>query len=390
MDEAGGNGKFTVLFAGGGTGGHLTPGLSVAQEMQRLRPECRAVFAGTSRPLERRIVEGNGFEFFALPSVRYEGSALAAAGWVWRMSRGLASAWRFLPRVKPSLVVSLGCYAAVPPAISGVLRNVPLVVMEQNAIPGRANRLLSWWAREVYVPWPGTEGSFAHPERVQVTGNPVRAGLLEKRRSRRLAVRFGLSPRKRTLLVLGGSQGARAVNRAIVASLARFESEAPWLQVLHSTGELDYEFVRAAYGKRKIEAAVFPYIEDMASAYALCDLAVCRAGGTTLAELTALGVAAVLVPHPYAARDHQRRNASLVAGEGGAIIADESDFAAGKLTGVLLELLRNEPCLKRMRQASMRLGRQSAARHVAERIFGLLDEQWAGNGLELTASGVRR
>lgn len=390
MPEPGGNGEFTVLFAGGGTGGHLTPGLSVAQELQRRYPECRAVFAGTSRPIERRIVEQHGFNFFALPSVKFEGSALATPSWALRLTRGLLSAWRFLPQVRPDLVVSLGCYAALPPAISAALRNVPLVVMEQNATPGKANRLLSWWAREVYVPWPGTEMSFAHPERVHVTGNPVRADFLDKRHCRKLAQRFGLSPRKRTLLVLGGSQGARAVNRAIMDSVKRFQCEAPWLQVLHSAGETDCDTVRAAYKQQRIEAAVFPYIEDMASAYSLCDLAVCRAGGTTLAELTALGVPAVLVPHPFAAHDHQRRNASFVAGGGGAIIADEADLSNGKLGEILLDLLGNEPCLRRMRQASIRIGRPAAARNVADRLFALLQEQWMNQGLELTATGVRR
>jgi len=390
MCEDGGNGRFTVLFAGGGTGGHLTPGLSVAQELRRRYPECRPVFAGTSRPLERRIVEGHGFEFFALPSVKFDGRALAAPSWVLRLSRGMLSAWRFLPEVTPDLVVSLGGYAAVPPALSGVLRNVPLVIMEQNAVPGKANRLLSWWAREVYVPWAGSEMSFAHPERVQVTGNPVRTSFLDKRHSRQLAVRFGLSPRKRTLLVLGGSQGARSVNRMMTRALPRLDGEASWLQVLHGSGEADYEFVRSAYRGRAVEAAVFPYIDDMASAYSLCDLALCRAGGTTLAELTALGVPAVLVPHPRAAHDHQRRNASLVAAAGGAIIAEERDVADGAIAGTLLDILRNEPCLRRMRQASMRLGRPAAARNVADRLFAVLAERWSDVKVEFTVPGARR
>jgi len=419
---------FRVIFAGGGTGGHLMPGLSVAEELRRrLPPGSRVAFVCAGTALEKRMVEGRGFEFLALPSLkrsgysppRHEGTKNGLLGislerfswclgvlvaeieWAARAAGGLLAARRLIRRLRPDLIVSLGGHAAVAPSLAAALCGVPVAIMEQNALPGKANRLLSWWAREVYAPWPGTEPFFARPGRVRVTGNPVRADLLRPR-TRPAWEGFGLDRRKKTLLVMGGSQGAQFINLAVLAALPALEAESSWLQVLHSAGEGGYPAVAAAYAGKKIQSAVFPFIEDMASAYAVSDLALCRAGGTTLAELTALGVPAVLVPLPTAANDHQRRNASLVAGTGAALILEQADIFAtksprhqekhcnlfpeseslvssclggvseGRLAAVLTGLLRNEECLARMRAASLRLGRPDAARNVADRIIGLL------------------
>lgn len=367
--------RFTVLFAGGGTGGHLMPGLSVAEELRRCFPSrSRMVFVGTANPLERRMVEARGFEFLPLPSLKLARSPLALPRWVARSAGGLLAAKRLMERLRPDVVVSLGGYAAVAPSLAAAVCDVPMAVMEQNAVPGKTNRILSWWARQVYAPWPGTETLFAHPDRVRVTGNPVRADLL-RRRSREPAVSFGLSPRKKTLLVMGGSQGAQAINRAVIAALPALEQESAWLQILHSAGEAGYKDTVAAYAGRTIQAAVLPFIADMASAYALCDLAFCRAGGTTLAELTAVGLPAVLAPLPTAAHDHQRRNAALVAGAGAALPVEQADLAEGRLAPILLKLLRDEPRLALMRAASLRLGCPGATEDVAGRIVELLSEK---------------
>jgi UDP-N-acetylglucosamine--N-acetylmuramyl-(pentapeptide) pyrophosphoryl-undecaprenol N-acetylglucosamine transferase len=364
--------RFTVVFAGGGTGGHLMPGLSVAAELRHAYPyTSRLYFVGTPNALERRLVESHGFDFLPLPSLKFSRSPTALPRWVVRSAGGLVEATRLVRRLRPDAVVSLGGYAAMAPSLAAALCDVPMAVMEQNAVPGKTNRLLSWWAREVYAPWPGSESFFAYPERVHVTGNPVREDL-PRRRSPHAAVQFGLSPRKRTLLVMGGSQGAQMINRAVIAALPELEAESEWLQILHSTGQTGYEEAAAAYAGRKIQSAVLPYVEDMAAAYGLCDLALCRAGGTTLAELTTLGVPAVLVPLPIAANDHQRRNASLVAGAGAALLMEQADFATGRLAATLVGLLRNEECLARMRSASLLLGRPNATKKVAERLVGLV------------------
>jgi UDP-N-acetylglucosamine--N-acetylmuramyl-(pentapeptide) pyrophosphoryl-undecaprenol N-acetylglucosamine transferase len=362
-----------VLFAGGGTGGHLMPGIAVARELARRFRRSRIAFAGTSKSLERRLVEGHGFAFVDLPSLKFDGSPLTAPRWALRAANGGWAAARLLRRFRPSLVVSLGGYAALAPSLMAALGRLPVVVMEQNAVPGKASRLLSWWAREVYVPWPGGEARFPHPERVHVTGTPVRCER-HGRRNRQLAGRFGLNPRKRTLLVTGGSQGAAYINGCITGALDRFEAEASWLQILHHAGEGHAATVRAAYEGRKIEAAVLPYIDDMMAAWALCDLAFCRDGGTSLAEVTALGVPAVLVPLPTAAHDHQRHNAAVLVREGAALLAEEPDRGGAELAEMLIGLLRDEARLYAMEERALRIGRPAAAAKVVDRMVTVMRE----------------
>jgi len=361
-----------IVFAGGGTGGHLMPGLSVARALRARSPRCAVAFVGTSRPLEREIVERSGFEYYALPSTRLPKSALGAPNWAMRSVGGLLGARKLMGRLRPDVVVSLGGHAALAPSLAARLAGAPLVIMEQNAYPGKANRLLSWWAEEVYAPWSGTDSFFAYPDRVYVTGNPVRAEFRGECDSRRASA-FGLDPRRKTLLVMGGSQGAEALNRCVADALPLLAGEASWLQILHSAGATGYERTTAAYRRSPIRAAVFPFIEDMAAAYGAASLAVCRAGGTTTAELTARGLPAILVPLPFAANDHQRRNAARLAAGGAAIILDQKDLTPHRFVKVVTNLLGNESLLGRMRKASRRLGCPVATTTVLKRICHVVE-----------------
>jgi len=356
-----------IVFAGGGTGGHLMPGLSVARALRARSPRCGVAFVGTTRTLEREIVERFGFEYHALPSPRLPKSALGAPDWAMRSVGGLLGARKLMQRLRPDIVVSLGGHAALSPSLAARLGHIPLVIMEQNAYPGKANRLLSWWAEEVYAPWDGVDNFFAYPDRVHVTGNPVRAEL-QTEPARRPSDAFGLDPRKKTLLIMGGSLGAEPVNRCIVDALPLLADEASRLQILHSAGATGYERTVAAYRNSPIRAAVFPFIEDMAAAYGAASLAVCRAGGTTTAELTARGLPAILIPLPFAANDHQRRNAARLAAGGAAIILDQKELTPERLVRAVRNLLGNESLLGRMSKASRRLGRPVATANVIERI----------------------
>jgi len=376
----------TVLFAGGGTGGHLMPGLSVAEELRRLHGErVRAVFAGTQEGMERGLVEARGFEFAGLANMRFSRTLLGMPRWAFRSAGGLVAARRLVGRLSPDVVVSLGGHAALAPSLAGVLANRPLALMEQNAIPGKTNRWLSWWATEAYAPWPGIERLFARPERVRVTGNPVRAEILRRPSREEAAAAFGLDPAKRTLLVLGGSLGALAVNRAVAEALPHLEAEADRIQILHSAGRTGFEEARAACRGRRLCAVTRPFIEEMGAAYAVCDLALCRAGGTTLAELTALGVPALLVPLPSAANDHQRRNAQVLAGAGGALIFEQEDLDGRRLAAFVLNLMENPLALSRMRAASLTLGRPHAAAEIARRLTDLLPGGTAPVGVPAAA-----
>lgn len=379
----------TVLFAGGGTGGHLMPGLSVAAELRRRIPGSRPVFVGTSGELERGVVELCGFEFHPLPSLKWPGTALGAPSWAFRSVSGLLGARKLVQRIQPDLVVSLGGHAALAPSLAARLSNIPLVILEQNAYPGKANRILSWWAREVHAPWPGIETFFAYPDRVHVTGNPVRREL-NRAPDRRLAARFGLSPRKKTLFVMGGSQGAWFINQTVLEALPRFDEHSSWLQILHSTGKGTFDRVREAYRRSKIQAAVLPFIDDMASAYAAASLVVCRAGGTTLAELTLLGVPAVLIPLPSATDDHQRHNAFRLAQKGAALLMTQAELAPDRLADVVVDLLSHEPRLARMRAASMSLGCPMATGNVVTRICGMVRVDPLTEGAEVLPASFAR
>lgn len=379
----------TVLFAGGGTGGHLLPGLSVAQELRRMHGNrVRAVFAGTDNGMERGMVEARGFEFAGLPNMRLDRSLLGMPRWAFRSVGGLVGARRLVTRLTPDVAVSLGGHAALAPSVAAVLAGIPLALMEQNAIPGKTNRWLSWWAAEAYAPWSGIEPMFARPERVRVTGNPIRTELMQRPGREEAAATFGLDPSRRTLLVMGGSLGALAVNRAVVDALPHLEAEADRVQILHGTGKVSYDEVRAGYDGRRVRSAVLPFIEDMGAAYAACDLVLCRAGGTSLAELTALGIPAVLVPLPIAANDHQRRNAQVVAGAGAALVLEQEDLDGRRLAAFLLNLLDNALCLTRMRAASLALGRPNAAAEIAQRLTDLLPGGPTPVGVTAQAAGI--
>ena len=370
------------LLCGGGTGGHLTPGLSVAEELRRRLPEARLVFAGTGRGREREWVERHGFEFYRLPAAPWGVHPVKAAAFATRTAVGVMSALYLETRVAPDMVIGLGGYGALAPGLAAVMTGRPLALLEQNAYPGKANRLLSKWAREVHCAWDVAAEHFQYPDRVRATGNPIRRALRENP-DRKAAEKFGLSPDKRTLLVLGGSQGAAAVNFALIEALDLMADCAPWLQILHSAGYITYEEVRGAYEDTPIRHCVLPFIDDMASAYAVADFAISRAGGTSLAEITAAGLPSALVPLPIAANDHQRANARVLKEAGAAIVVEQSELTAECVNELARTLIRDEQALARMAKASRALGAPDAAETIVDHLLRTLEqsqEAKAGDG----------
>jgi len=361
------------LFCGGGTGGHLTPGLSVAEEVRKRFPQSRLVFVGTGREREAEWVHEHGFEFRTLPASPWGPSPWRAARFALRTTGGLFAAMRLLKELRPDAVVGLGGYGALAPGLAAAIRRVPLALMEQNAIPGKANRVLSHWASAVYCAWGAAVPHLKHPERAVVSGNPIRPAL-RSGLAARAPEKFGLSPAKRTLLVIGGSQGSAAVNAAVCEALLHLDDCAPWLQVLHAAGAVTYERVRQAYDRCRVQHAALPFIRDMASAYATADLVIGRAGGTTLAEITAAGLPALLVPLPIAADDHQTANARILEQAGAAVIIPQERLEPLDLARRVRELMLDEARRDRMAQASRGLGVPEAARTVANRIIHFIQE----------------
>lgn len=356
-----------VVLAGGGTGGHVFPALALARELQARDVEI--VMVGTERGVERSIFLREGFPF---ATIRVEGLKGMTA---WRQARSFAllpkallQALALLRRHRPQVVVGMGGYGAGPVSLAAVLRRIPLLLHEQNLYPGLTNRILARMADVVAVSFEETQDFLRR--RVVVTGNPVRREVLEGERRKGLEA-FGLDPLKATLLVFGGSQGAHRINLAVGEALPHLRPLRGRLQFLHATGERDHRETEERYQRWGGTARVFPFIEDMASAYAAADLVICRAGATTAAELTALGKPALLIPYPFAANDHQRKNAEALVKAGGCRMLLDRDLSGHRLAIELQELLDDPARLVEMGVRLKRRGRPQAARHLADLAWGL-------------------
>jgi UDP-N-acetylglucosamine--N-acetylmuramyl-(pentapeptide) pyrophosphoryl-undecaprenol N-acetylglucosamine transferase len=372
MDGMSQIGGMTVIVAGGGTGGHLYPGIAVARELLRRVPAARVSFAGTSRGLEARVVPREGFELDVIRSAGLKGKSLAsrlrAAA---LLAPGALDAWRIISRRRPQLVLGVGGYSSGPVVMMAALRRVPTMVLEQNAVPGLANRALAPWVRAAAVTYEQTLPYFRG--KGFVTGNPVRPEFLGMPavRDRGAAVdrASGVAPPR--VLVLGGSQGAHAINLAVVAAAPGMVERFPGLRLVHQTGQGDLDAVREGYRAAGIEARADAFIDDVAMEMNAADLVICRAGATTLAELAASGTAALLVPFPAATDDHQRKNARALADAGAAVMIDQRDLAAESLTRSVEQLLGAHERLDSMRRAMRTFARPDAASRIVDRILEL-------------------
>jgi UDP-N-acetylglucosamine--N-acetylmuramyl-(pentapeptide) pyrophosphoryl-undecaprenol N-acetylglucosamine transferase len=361
-----------VVLAGGGTGGHLAPGLAVADELRRRLPHVRIVFIGTGRPLEEHLIPHAGYELLAMPASRMPHSPIEAVLFPLRLWQSVRSARSVLRELKPAVVIGLGGYGSFPPVLAARRLSIPSVLLEQNSIPGKANRWLSRWAREVYVQFESSCGHFRFPERVHVLGNPLRRGITEGSRQG-ACEKFSLDSRLKTLLILGGSQGARRINQAVCDALKDFAASGI-LQVIHQTGSLDFWWVSGRYKEIRIRSHVTAFIDEMADALAGADLIVGRSGATTLAEIAAVGRPSVLVPYPHAADNHQYLNARTFEDAGAAVIFDDSRLDAAALSSIVMQLMGDDRRRAAMAEASRTLARPDATRDVCDRILKLLGE----------------
>ena len=358
-----------VIVAGGGTGGHLFPGLAVADALAKRRP-CRIVFVGASRGIETRVVGKRGFPLRTLPVRALRGQGpLGLATSALRLPASLVSAWRLVDELRPELLIGVGGYASAPAVVAGWARRIPTVLLEQNAHPGLTNRLLARFADRVCVAFPESAPYFPSGRTIE-TGNPVRPPVSQPAERR---------PEGFSILIFGGSAGAHRLNEIGVEAMERLAGPAPRARIVHQTGEADFAWVRARYRERSIEADVRPFIDDMAAAYAGADLVVCRAGATTLAELTALGKPAVLVPYPYAADDHQRKNAQSLVGRGAAMMILDRELSAENLSQAIGELRAQPERLAAMATAASALGRPDAAERVVDVCLNLVRDRQRGS-----------
>jgi UDP-N-acetylglucosamine--N-acetylmuramyl-(pentapeptide) pyrophosphoryl-undecaprenol N-acetylglucosamine transferase len=350
-----------VILAGGGTGGHLFPGLAVAREFQRRDPNVEILFVGTAQGIEFRVLPREGFKLETLTVKGIKGRGVR--GWCDALYGVPASLWRSLAIIKkfyPDRVIGLGGYASGPVLLAGRLAGVPCAIMEQNLRPGFTNKLLARWVERVFTSYAGSAEFFSRA-RIVETGNPVRWQRLP-------AI---AKQEKFSLLVFGGSAGARRINYAVVDALKQLADLKDAFFITHQTGESDYPAIREAYAGLPFDAKVTPFIEAMDEAYALADLVLCRAGATTVAELTAFGKAAILVPYPYAIYDHQRGNARALAERGAAEMILDQDLNGALLAEKIRGYLSDRVRIARMAQAAREMGRPDAAARIVDECYAM-------------------
>ena len=358
----------SVVIAGGGTGGHVYPGLAVAEEVRRQVPGARVTFAGTSRGLEASAVPAAGFELDVIRSAGLKGKSIAArfrGGML--VLPGLADAWRIVSARRPNVVVGVGGYSSGPVVLVAWMRGVPTLVLEQNAVPGLANRLLSRVVRAAAVTYEETLTHFRG--RGFVSGNPVRAEFFAPPSGDGPATPGGRPTRR--LLVLGGSQGAHVLNRAMAAAAPALVGRLPGLEIVHQTGARDLDAVRQGYQQAGIIARVESFLHPVAPEMAAADLVISRAGATTLAELAASGRPALLVPFAAATDDHQRRNARVLVSAHAAVMVEERELSGDRLADEAGRLLGDRGRLLAMGRAMQSLARPDAAGLIVRRLLEL-------------------
>ena len=354
----------SIVLAGGGTGGHLYPALAVADELKRRDPGTAIVFVGARRGLEQRLVPRAGYPLVTLSLAGLKGSSLGgktiAAAWAgWAVARCLL----WMVRRRPALVIGVGGYASGPAVAAAKLVRTKTMVLEQNHFPGATNRWLAPRVDAVCLP---SEAARRHiGGRTFVTGTPVRREFFEI-----CDPPLGEEP---SLLVFGGSRGARSINRAMIEALPALAAARGPMSIVHQTGRDDETEVRAAYAASPHPHEICAFLDDMPGRLACAGLVVCRAGASTLAELCAAGRPAILVPYPHAADDHQRRNAATLTEAGAAVLLTDPELDGERLAAAITELRGDRERRLSMARAARSLAKPDATREIADLARSLID-----------------
>ena len=354
-----------VLVAGGGTGGHLYPGIAVARELLARVPGAQVTFVGTAQGIEARVLPREGLTLDVIRSAGLKGKSVV------QIARGAAllplsalDAWRVISRRRPDVVVGLGGYSSAPVVMLAALRSIPTLIMEQNAVPGFSNRRLAPIVRAAAVAYEETIPYFGG--KAFVSGNPVRSEFFEEAHDDQIS-----PPGAARVLVFGGSQGAHALNLAMVEAAPRLAAAPGGLAITHQTGERDLEMVRDGYRRAGLQARVEPFLYHMDREMKGADVVVSRAGATTLAELAGAGAAAILVPLPTATDDHQRKNAQAFARQGAAVMIEQKDLTGERLAEELASLAGDAARRRAIAAAARTLARPDAARAIVDRVIQL-------------------
>jgi UDP-N-acetylglucosamine--N-acetylmuramyl-(pentapeptide) pyrophosphoryl-undecaprenol N-acetylglucosamine transferase len=361
-----------IVIAGGGTGGHLFPGIAIAQEFEARSSATRIIFVSTGNPLERSVLSRANYELRCITAAGIKGRGI----WnqlvsVLKIPQGILESRRILKDFSPDLALGLGSYSAGPVIIGAWLRRIPIVIHEQNILPGITNRILARFADRIYISFENIKSSL-DSRKVQWTGNPVRNELLEYSAGQAAEKNDDTGNATFTVLIIGGSQGAHAINRAIIEALDTLK-DIDHLLFVHQTGEADEQQVKEAYRRHNIRCTVQSFFDNMAELYSRADLLICRAGATTVAEITALGKAVIFIPFPHAADDHQVLNAGMLADEGAAEMIVEKDLSPEILSLKIAYYAAHREALNSMAAKARQFGKPNAAKNIVDDCYALVD-----------------
>ena len=363
----------SILIAGGGTGGHLYPGIAVARELLARAPDAQVTFVGTAAGIEARVIPREGLTLDLIRSAGIKGKSLqSVARGLMLLPLSALDAAQVISRRRPSLVVGVGGYSSGPIVLLAALRGIPTLLMEQNAMPGLTNRTLAPFVNAVAITFQESGKYFG--SKAFVSGNPVRTEFFGGLKADHQGGTHGHDiqpPGAARVLVFGGSQGAHAINLAMVEAAARLAAAASRLAITHQTGERDLEMVRDGYRRAGLEARVEPFLFEMDREMTSADVVVCRAGATTLAELAAAGTPSILVPLPTATDDHQRKNAQAVVRQGAALMVEQRDLSGDRLASEVLALAGDAEQRRRMSEAARALARPDAAKAIVDKVLAL-------------------
>ena len=374
-----------VIVAGGGTGGHLFPGIAVVEELRRRQPDAEVTFVGTAKGIEARVLPERGERLELIDVAPLKGRSAAELMRSLMMLPGACSqAFGIIGAEKPDVVIGVGGYASGPMLLAAAARGVPTAILEQNAHVGLTNRVLAPLAGRAYVAWEEAADQIGR-RRAKLLGNPVRRAFVDASRAA-MADPDGFEARSRRILVLGGSQGAKVLNDTVPAALAGLDLASRGIDVLHQTGAAMRSEVEARYRELGVPAEVVTFVDDMAKAYASASLVIARAGATTLAELCAIGRPAILVPYPFAADDHQAKNAEALERAGAAISIREAKLTSEGLGAEVRGLLDDPSRRTRMAEAARAHGRPDAAAAIVDDLFAWLGGPSASVATPLSSS----
>ncbi len=360
-----------MIIAGGGTGGHLFPGLSIADEFKKRDPSTEVIFVGTEYGIEAKVVPRGGYPIMFIKAEKLiGGSIFKKISAIIKTLFSIIDSYKIIKRVNPDIAIGVGGYASGAFMLTAAFFAIPTMILEQNSIPGLTNKILSRFVNTVCITYQESISYFPKAKTF-FTGNPIRSQILKG--DIEVAYKlFSLEKGLFTIFAFGGSGGSRSINFALVDALNYLYDIKDKIQILHQTGQKDYETIRDAYRKASFKGTVTPFIFQMGEAYAVADLVISRAGATTLAELTALGKPSILIPYPYAAGKHQEFNARKLAEIGAARMILDNELKGESLAHHIRELYMNESIRKEMQKNSKAIGRPEASERVVDIAMSLI------------------